>query len=69
MSLDDIRPHIAELSDIELITLLNEISDEVKRRNTIMKGILGNTSPSVQKETIKQELNTIIDLFTGKNKT
>lgn len=69
MSLDDIRPHIEKLSDVDLITLLNEISDEVKRRNTIMKGILGAAPPAVQKENIKQGIQTLIDLLATKPKT
>jgi hypothetical protein len=68
MSLDNIRPHLRELSDTDLIVLLNEVSDEVKRRNTIMKGILGDQGPEVRKETIQQGLKTIIEALSGKPK-
>ena len=68
MSLEDIRAKLQDLSDTDLITLLNEVSDEVKRRNTIMKGILGDQGPEVRKETVQQGLRTILEALGGKSK-
>ena len=62
----DIKNYIEQLNDIDLITLLNEISNEVKRRNTIMKGILGTDPPAVQRENIQQILNTILETIADK---
>lgn len=66
---DDIRAKLKELSDPDLISLLNEVSDEVKRRNTIMKGILGSEGPEVRKETFQQGLQTILEAMAGKPKS
>jgi hypothetical protein len=65
MSLEDIRSQLQQLSDTDLIVLLNDVSDEVKRRNTIMKGILGDQGPEVRKETVQQGLRTILDALSG----
>jgi len=68
MSLDGIRAELKELSDLDLISLLNEVSDELKRRNTIMKGILGSEGPEVRKESFQQGLQTILEAMAGKPK-
>lgn len=68
MSLEEIRNQIKDLSDAELITLLNDVSDEVKRRNTIMKGILGTEGPEIRKETFQQGFQTILEAFSKKSK-
>lgn len=68
MGLEDIRAKLQELSDTDLIILLNDVSEEVKRRNTIMKGILGDQGPQVRKETVQEGLRTIIEAIGGKSK-
>ena len=66
MELDDIRPHLQAFNDKDILTLLTEVSDEVKRRNTIMQGLLGNAPPEIQKETIRQGIQMIADILSGK---
>jgi hypothetical protein len=68
MTLDDIRPHLQEFSDADILVLLNEISDEVKRRNTIMQGLLGNAPPQAQKEIIRKGLDALLETLAGKPK-
>jgi hypothetical protein len=68
MTLEELRPHWQQYGDADLLTLLMEISDEVKRRNTIMQGLLGNTPTSVQKETINKGFQTLLDALGGKPK-
>jgi hypothetical protein len=68
MSLDEIRSQLKQINDIDLITLLNEISDEVKRRNTILKGIFGDDQSPIKKESLKPILQTIIDALATKQK-
>ena len=63
MILENIRDQIPNLTDTDLILLLNLISDELKRRNTIMKGILGGQDLNLQKDAIKQGVQTIIDIL------
>jgi hypothetical protein len=69
MTLDEIRPHLQQLSDADVLTLLMEVSDEVKRRNTIMQGILGADPPQTQKETIQKGFQALVDALSGKNRT
>ena len=68
MKLDDLRPHWKEFDDSDLLTLLMEVSDEVKRRNTIMQGLLGNAPPEVQRETINRGFQALTDILSGKTK-
>jgi hypothetical protein len=66
MTLDDIRPHLQQLDDKDILTLLNEVSDEVKRRNTIMQGLLGSTPPEAQRETIRKGFDILMEMLSGK---
>ena len=68
MTRDDIRSHWQKFEDADLLILLNEISDEVKRRNTIMQGLLGSSSPVSQKETIQKGLSALLDALANKPK-
>jgi hypothetical protein len=68
MTLEELKPHWKSLEDAELLTLLMEISDEVKRRNTIMKGILGTAPPEVQRETIQKGFQTLLEAMANKPK-
>jgi hypothetical protein len=69
MTLDDVRPNLQKFSDSDLLTLLMEVSDEVKRRNTIMQGLLGNAPPEAQRETIQKGFQTLVEILSGKKKT
>jgi hypothetical protein len=61
MTLDDIRPNLSAFSDREILALLTEVSAEVKRRNTILNGILGTAPPEVRREAVKQGIQTILE--------
>jgi hypothetical protein len=68
MTFEEIRSHLKELSDTDLVMLLNEVSSEMKARNTLLKGILGTESPQVRRETITQGLDTLLDALSANRK-
>ncbi len=69
MELKDIRLQLQQIGDADLLELLNEISDEVKRRNNIMRGILGNQGPEVRKETFQDGIKAILEAMARKPDT
>ena len=68
MNLNEIVKSLHEFSDTDLVKLLDEVSNEVKNRNTIMKGMLDNSSPDIQKVDLKQSIQMIIDIMSGNKK-
>jgi len=52
-----IQDGLKSLTDSELLELLDVVSDEVKRRNSLM----GTTAPSLDKHGIQDGIKTIID--------
>lgn len=57
MSLDEIKREIAQLNDPDLLALLDEVSNELKKRNTI----LGPANTDVRKENIQQGLKVLLE--------
>ena len=68
MELEDIRNHLQKFNDADIMALLTAVSDEVKRRNTILNGILGNAPPEVRRETIKQSMKVILEAIQNDSK-
>jgi len=55
--LKEFQEKIQTLTDADLLTLLDMVSDEVKRRNTI----LGPPSTEVRKEHIQKGIDMLLD--------
>jgi len=69
MTIDEIRQNLESFNDADILTLLTVVSNEVKRRNTILNGILGNAPAELRRETVKQSIQVILEAIMKDKKT
>ena len=62
MKLQELNDEIKGLTDAELLSHLDCVSTEIKRRNTI----LGPAGSDIRKENIEAGLRTLLDVFAAK---
>jgi len=58
--IDEIKEKLKDLSDADLLSLLDVISEEIKNRNTI----LGPPSSRIRKDNIEKGLKAILEAMT-----